>query len=140
MAELLDVDRQYRQLAEADRLPRTVPLRFNPTRQAWLPILHAQRGRRHYTALFSNTARAHELGATRDWVVIILEDQHARAQWTVITAGYGKLRDRRIVRGRERECGEYYEREGARATRQQESQLALFDVSPLGPPEAVSSL
>ena len=64
--ELLDVDEAYRRLAAKGRLPRIAPRRFNPTREAWLPILHTQRGARHYTALFSNTAHAHELGATHD--------------------------------------------------------------------------
>jgi hypothetical protein len=70
VAELLDVDREYRAKARAGSLPRIAPRRFNPTAAAWLPILHTQRGARHYTALYSNTARAHELGATQDWVVI----------------------------------------------------------------------
>ena len=107
VAELLDIDRQYRRLAELDRLPRIAPRRFNPTRQAWLPILHTHRGDRHYTALYSNTARAHEMGATHDWVVIYRDDDdHGR--WTVITANFGPLRGRRIVRGAERECEAHY--------------------------------
>jgi putative hydrolase len=70
-------------------------------------VLHTQRGTRHYTALFSNTARAHELGTTHDWVVIYRDDDdHGR--WTVITAQYGRLRGHRIVRGREQECARHY--------------------------------
>lgn len=107
VAELLDIDREYRRKAELDRLPRIAPRRFNPTHQAWLPILHTQRGDRHYTALFSNTARAHEMGTTHDWVVIYRDDDdHGR--WTVITARFGRLRGLRIVRGAERECEAYY--------------------------------
>jgi hypothetical protein len=108
VAELLDVDAEYRQLAAKNRLPRIAPRRFNPTGQAWLPILHAQRGDRHYTVLFSNTAKAHELGTTKDWVVVYRDDAKGDGQWTVITAGLGKLRGRRIVRGREAECEVYY--------------------------------
>ena len=37
-----------------------------PMGEAWLPILHADRGKWHFTALFSNTARAHELDKVRD--------------------------------------------------------------------------
>ncbi|MCO6455421.1 MAG: DNA polymerase III [Pirellulaceae bacterium] len=110
VAELLDVDQQYRRLAEEDRLPRISPRRFNPLGQAWLPILHTQRHDRHYTALYSNTARAHELGTTRDWVVIYRDDEGDDGQWTVITAQFGPLHGRRIVRGREAECAEYYSR------------------------------
>ncbi len=54
--ELLDVDREYRGKAQAGLLHLFAPRRFNPTHEAWLPILHTQRGERHYTALFSNTA------------------------------------------------------------------------------------
>ncbi|NQT13548.1 MAG: DNA polymerase III [Planctomycetes bacterium] len=108
VAELLDVDRQYRVLAEADRLPRIAPRRFNPTAEAWLPVLHTQRGGAHYTAMYSNTARAHELEATRDWVVIYRNGPRARGRWTVITSRYGALEDRRIVRGREGECAAHY--------------------------------
>jgi putative hydrolase len=109
VGELLDVDREYQRKATADRLPRIAPRRFNPTRVAWLPILHTRRGDRHYTVLFSNTARAHELGMTRDWVVIYRDDHDGRGQWTVVTARFGDLRDRRIVRGREAECRRHYE-------------------------------
>lgn len=108
VAELLDVDREYREAAERGRLPRIAPKRFNPTGAAWLPILHTQRGVRHYTALFSNTARAHELGMTHDWVVIYRDDHDGEGQWTVITAHFGSLRGRRVVRGREGECAACY--------------------------------
>jgi hypothetical protein len=67
---LLDVDRQYRAKAAAGHLPTIAPRRFNPRGEAWLPILHTERSRWHFTALFSNTARAHELDRTHDWVVI----------------------------------------------------------------------
>ena len=108
VAELLDVDREYRELAEAGKLPRIAPRRFNPTGEAWLPVLHAHRESRHYTALYSNTARAHELGTTRDWVVIYRDDHGGVGQWTAVTARLGPLRGRRIIRGRERECAVHY--------------------------------
>ncbi len=107
--ELLDVDRQYRELAGKNQLPRIAPRRFNPTREAWLPVLHTERGGRHYTAMFSNTVRAHEMGTTHDWVVIFRDDDGNHGQWTVITSRYGKLRGRRIVRGREKQCVAFYE-------------------------------
>jgi hypothetical protein len=110
VAELLDIDQQYRRLVELDRLPKIAPRRFNPEGKAWLPILHAHRGERHYTALYSNTARAHELGTTRDWVVIYRDDSGDHGQWTVITAGLGKLKGKRVVCGREDECAAHYGR------------------------------
>jgi putative hydrolase len=106
--ELLDVDREYREKAKAGALHLFAPRRFNPTHEAWLPILHTQRGERHYTALFSNTARAHQKGKTRDWVVLFFEDGEKESQCTIITAEWGILEGRRIVRGRETECLRYY--------------------------------
>jgi Holliday junction resolvasome RuvABC DNA-binding subunit len=108
VGELLDVDREYRQSARQGRLPRIAPRRFNPTGDAWLPVLHTEREGRHYTALFSNTARAHELDATHDWVVIYRDDDNHSGCWTVITAHFGRLRGHRVVRGREEDCAQYY--------------------------------
>ena len=111
--ELLDVDFEYRDRATHGKLPRVAPRRHNPTAETWLPILHTDRGDRHYTALYSNTEHAHALGTTHDWVVIYLEDHNQRGQhgrWTVITSQFGKLQGRRIVRGRETECADYYAR------------------------------
>lgn len=109
VGELLDVDREYRREAEAGRLPTIAPRRFNPDGESWLPILHTDRGEWHFTALFSNTARAHKLGRTRDWVVVYYYDHsHREDQCTVVTETRGALRGRRVVRGRERECAEHY--------------------------------
>jgi putative hydrolase len=106
---LLGIDRQYRDLAVRDRLLRIAPRRFNPEGRAWLPILHAERDGRHYTAMYSNTIWAHELGTLRDWVVIYREDKKLGGTWTVITARMGPLKGKRVVRGREAECAAYYE-------------------------------
>ena len=109
---LLDVDREYRAGAEADTLPRIAPRRFNPEGKTWLPVLHTRRDDWAFTALFSNTARAHELDRVRDWVVVYAEDKaHHERQYTVVTAGQGTLAGRRVVRGRERECGELYDQQ-----------------------------
>ena len=108
IGEILDVDREYREKATGRDLPRVAPKRFNPTGVAWLPILHTQRGDRHYTAMYSNTARAHVLETTHDWVVIYRDDTGAHGRWTVITARYSQLRGKRIVPGREDECIDYY--------------------------------
>jgi DNA polymerase (family 10) len=108
IAELLEVDREYRQMAVAHRLPKVAPSRMNPLHRTWLPILHTHRGGRRYTALFSNTPRAHELGRVRDWVVLYWEQGPDRGQHTVVTATLGPLRSRRVVRGREADCEAYY--------------------------------
>ena len=109
VAMILDIDDEYRTQAEADRLPMIAPKRFNPSGEAWLPVLHTERGDWHFSALYSNTARAHELGRTLDWVVIYFhDDHHQEGQHTVVTEHRGDLRGRRVVRGREAECREFY--------------------------------
>jgi hypothetical protein len=102
--ELLDVDREYRESAEAGRLQTIAPHRFNPKKEAWLPILHTQRGSRHYTAMFSNTALAHQLKKTRDWVILYYDDDHGERQCTVVTGRSAPFEGKRVVRGREAEC------------------------------------
>jgi DNA polymerase (family X) len=106
--ELLDVDREYRDRADAGTLPLIAPRRFNPAGEKWLPVLHTTRGGRHYTALYSNTARAHELGRTHDWLVLYYDGRDGEHQCTVVTAPKGPLRGKRVVRGREPECITFY--------------------------------
>lgn len=108
VAELLDVDREYREKAAAGSLRTIAPRRFNPSGEAWLPVLHTQRGLRHYTALFSNTARAHQLEKTRDWVILYFDEGDGERQHTVITAHRDPMKGKRIVRGREPECEAHY--------------------------------
>jgi len=106
---LLDIDREYRERSASGDLPRIAPRRFNPRREAWLPVLHATRADLHFTALYSNTAKAHELGRTRDWVVIYFyDDEHREGRHTVVTETHGPLEGRRVVRGREAECADHY--------------------------------
>jgi len=101
---VLDVDREYRERAAADRLPKIAPRRFNPEGRAWLPILHTDRDGWHFTALYSNTARAHDLGRTGDWVVIYFYDgDHREGQCTVVTETHGPAKGERVIRGREAE-------------------------------------
>jgi DNA polymerase (family X) len=102
------VDQDYRQRAEAMNLPTIAPRRFNPNREPWLPIFQTRRGRWRYRALFSNTALAHRLGRTRDWIVVYFDDGISSGQRTVVTENRDDLRGRRVVRGRERECRIHY--------------------------------
>lgn len=109
VSKLLDVDREYRDKARDGRLRKIAPRRFNPSGETWLPVLHTGRGEWHFTVLFSNTARAHELGKTGDWVVIYFHtDAGPEGQRTVVTETYGPLMGRRVVRGREGDCAGYY--------------------------------
>jgi putative hydrolase len=106
---LLDIDQEYREKAAAGRLRTIAPKRFNPKGEAWLPVLHTQRGQWHFTVLFSNTARAHELGRTRDWIVTYFYDgDHREGQHTIVTETQGPLAGRRVVRGREAACRAFY--------------------------------
>ena len=109
VALLLDVDGEYRRRAAAGELQHIAPKRFNPSGEAWLPIMHTERGEWEFTALYSNTARAHDLNKTHDWVVLYYDQNGVEDQATVVTETQGFLADKRIVRGRESECREYYE-------------------------------
>ena len=100
--EVLDVDDDYRRLDSANTLPKIAPRRFNPTGEAWLPILHAERGPWRLTALYSNTPNAHRRNRTRDWVVVYFEkDGTAEGQCTVVTETRGPFKGKRVVRGHE---------------------------------------
>jgi putative hydrolase len=107
---ILRIDRIYQDMAKAGELPRIAPKRFNPEHKAWLPIMHIEEGDWHFTAMYSNTALAHRLGRTHDWVVVFFYDNHHQeGQQTVVTETRGPLIGMRVVRGRERECRDYYE-------------------------------
>lgn len=105
---LLAVDDEYRDRAAKGRLRHITPRRFNPERKPWLPILHTERDGWHLSALFSNTAQAHELGRTGDWVVLFYARDGDEGQCTVVTETHGPLLGRRVVRGREKECRAFY--------------------------------
>lgn len=111
VATLLDVDHEYRMKASEGTLKRIAPRRLNPSRSAWLPILHTRRGPYAFTALYSNTPRAHELGRTFDWVVLYWnhDEGGAEGQHTVVTERRGALKGQRVVRGREAACRSFYE-------------------------------
>ena len=117
--KISELDREYRQKAEAGSLPAIAPRRFNPDGKAWLPVLHTQRDNWHFTALYSNTATAHKLKRTHDWVIVYFYDEHhVEGQHTVVTETRGPLAGRRVVRGREAACGELYAQEGTRRNAQ----------------------
>ena len=52
----------------------------------------AERGGWSFTALYSNTARAHALGRTHDWVVVFCERDGVERQCTVVTELSGPLK------------------------------------------------
>ncbi len=109
VALLLKVDADYRQQAKADKLPKIAPRRFNPKGEAWLPVLRARQDGWSFTVLFSNTAQAHQLNKTDDWVVIYYRRNGKERQNTVVTETKGPLKGKRIIRGREPENRQYYQ-------------------------------
>jgi DNA polymerase (family X) len=69
----MKIDADYRKPAEAGKLHKIAPRRYNPCGEAWLPVLHTKRQGWTYAALFSNTTQAHDLGKTSNWAVIYYE-------------------------------------------------------------------
>lgn len=108
-ALLLDIDRAYREGVAAGTLRTIAPKRFNPSGIAWLPIMHLSRGKWRFTILFSNSAIAHKLGKTNDWVVIYFSSNRVpEGQRTIVTETHGPSAGKRIIRGRETECDRFY--------------------------------
>lgn len=119
---LLEVDREYRTKAARNELRKIAPKRFNPKAEAWLPILHTTRDTWHFTVLFSNTARAHDLGKVSDWVIVYFHANNGgESQRTIVTETRGVLAGQRVVRGRERQCLSFYENEGVSAGKSEAS-------------------
>ncbi len=94
---LLEIDREYREMAEKGKLRTIAPRRFNPGGERWLPVMETERNGWSFSALYSNTARAHEKGKTRDWVVIYWEKDGRKGQNTVVTAERGSGAGERVV-------------------------------------------
>jgi len=109
VALLLEVDAEYRRAAAGNELRKIAPRRFNPYHETWLPVMHVDRDGWSFTAMFSNTALAHQRGRTGDWVLLYFHQAHeVEGQATVVTEWRGRLRGSRVVRGRERDCLAHY--------------------------------
>ncbi|MCP4316363.1 MAG: DNA-binding protein [Hyphomicrobiales bacterium] len=97
---VLQVDTMYRKRSASGTLRKIAPKRFNPTGEQWLPVMHARHDNWHFTALYSNTRLAHQLGTTKDWVVIYFEAEgEPEGRCTVVTETRGPMKGRRVVRG-----------------------------------------
>jgi DNA polymerase (family 10) len=130
---LLDVDREYRERGTRGELRRIAPRRFNPSSKPWLPILHTERDGWAFTALYSNTARAHELCMTHDWVILVYERDGHEHQCTVVTETRGLLAGHRVVRGREGECRAHYYRDDSRRRDDPSASCQSLEPSPEQP-------
>jgi hypothetical protein len=109
---LLEIDAEYRKRASGNALPTIAPRRFNPLADPWLPIMHVNREDWHFTVLYSNSARAHRLSKTRDWVIIFYEKDGHEDQCTVVTEHVGPLAGQRVVRSWQTEGMEMPKRSG----------------------------
>lgn len=70
---------------------------------------HTRRDHWEFTTLYSNTARADELGRMKDSVVMYFHAPgQPEAQRTVVTEKRGPLSGKWVVRGREAECLQHY--------------------------------
>ena len=106
---ILEIDDEYRKKAAAGQLKKIAPRQLNPEGEAWLPILVTQYKGYKFTVMYSNTATAHKLGKTNDWVVVYYEKGEGENQCTVVTEQKGPLKGKRVIRGREEECATHYE-------------------------------
>jgi hypothetical protein len=74
-----------------------------------LPIMRQERGPWTFTVYFSTTVRAHQHDKTDDWVLISYEHQGQTQRNTVLTESEGPLAGKRVVRGQEEACADYYD-------------------------------
>lgn len=106
---LLQMDHLYREKSRRGELKTIAPKRFNPSKKSWLPLMHSSRAGWHFTLMYSNTLRAHQLKRCQDWVLIYYYDSdHHEGQSTVVTQTHGPTKGKRVVRGREAESSQYY--------------------------------
>ncbi len=117
IALLLEIDVEYRERGAVGGLRMIAPRRFNPLADPWLPIMHVDRDGWHFTVLYSNSARAHQLGKTCDWVIIFYERDGHEDQCTVVTEHVGPLTGQRVVRG--------WQTEGLEMPMPQESEVKI---------------
>jgi hypothetical protein len=108
VSTILEIDEEYRKKASAGKLKRIAPRQLNPEKKAWLPILVREHEGFKFTVMFSNTATAHKLGKTGDWVVVYYAKGKGENQCTVVTESRGTLKGKRVIRGREKECERHY--------------------------------
>lgn len=111
VATYLALDAEYRKKAESGTIPKIAPKRLNPSGEAWLPIMRTRRWDYTVTVVFSNTKMAHQLKKTNDWVVIYFKNDKRELQATVLTEfkpDIPELVGKRVVRGMEKDCLNYY--------------------------------
>ena len=73
----------------------------------------------------SQILATHSARETNDWVVLHCDDGPREHQWTINTAGFGPLRGRRIVRGREDECSALFSMTSEKAAASEQPESAI---------------
>ncbi|MBY0231148.1 MAG: helix-hairpin-helix domain-containing protein, partial [Gemmataceae bacterium] len=101
--DLLSADDDFRRLAGAGVLGRAAPRAFVPGGTKWEGVYRCERGGWALALSFADTALAHRLGKTRDWVTARFQRGGASGERTIVTETRGPLAGRRVVRGREEE-------------------------------------
>lgn len=101
--DLLAADDDFRRLAGAGVLGRAAPRAYIPGGPKWEGVYRCQRGGWDLTLSFADTALAHRMGKTRDWVTARFRRGDATGERTIVTETRGALAGRRVVRGREEE-------------------------------------
>ena len=91
--------------------------------------MHREKNGWSFTAHYSNTARAHALGATRDWGVISFERDGHEDQCTVVTERSGLLAGQRVVRGREAACARHAAEPGNAVGARRRSVTSVKDIA-----------
>jgi DNA polymerase (family X) len=99
-ADLLAVDEEFRRLHQ-DRLTLS---NDHDGRPRLLPVLAVRRNGWLLRAQPADTALAHRMHTTHDWVVIQFRNEQCSGKRTVVTENRGSQRGQRVVRGRENEC------------------------------------
>lgn len=100
--DLLALDQQYREWVAKDAL-------FGESSEMTsVYVLRKSFHGWHFRCLFSQGSLAARLGKSEDWVTIYFNDGSAYGERTVETAESGPLSGQRVVRGREKECQQYY--------------------------------
>lgn len=106
LEDLLALDEDYRACTDSEEL--FAPRRYEPDGERCLGVSRSERGGWSMKALYANSALAHRLERSRDWVVIYYQRGETQGQRTIATETRGEMAGRRVVRGRERECRAYY--------------------------------
>lgn len=95
---LLELDGAYREAARTRRLACIAPVTRNPYREAWLPVMHADRDGTSYFVRYSNSRLAGAGPGPSDAVVIWWQQGDAEGETVVWTAPDTAFRRQREVR------------------------------------------